>query len=89
MVIREVSTHGGHFILSSTMEALLTEFKIQKYDITSREHEVIDYLLRGYTSKYIAKRLCISQKTVKNHIYNIYQKVGVRSRLEMLHTLKA
>jgi len=39
-------------------------------------------LIQSYTTKEIAKQLYISEKTVRNHISNVIQKLGVESRIQ-------
>ena len=48
--------------------------------LTPREKEIFDYLIRNYSTKKIAKTLGISEKTVRNHISNVMQKLEVTSR---------
>jgi HD-GYP domain-containing protein (c-di-GMP phosphodiesterase class II) len=50
--------------------------------LTAREVEVLSLLVRGSSNKAIARQLCISAKTVGNHIERIYMKIGVSSRAE-------
>jgi DNA-binding NarL/FixJ family response regulator len=50
-------------------------------DLTSRELEVLQLVLAGYTNKAIAADIGISEKTVEFHLDNIYKKIGVRTRL--------
>ena len=50
-------------------------------NLTSRELEILQLLLAGYTNKAIAAQICISEKTVEFHLDNIYTKIGVRTRL--------
>lgn len=57
---------------------------LKQYAITERETEIILQVMRGLSNKEIAYYLSISSKTVKNHIYNIYQKTRVQSRIELL-----
>jgi DNA-binding CsgD family transcriptional regulator len=52
--------------------------------LTLRERGVLIELLRGASNADIASRLGISPNTVKNHIYNIFQKTGAGSRSELL-----
>ncbi len=53
----------------------------ERYDgMTRREIEILRLLGQGQTNKEIAYRLKISQKTVRNHISNLYSKLGVRDR---------
>jgi DNA-binding NarL/FixJ family response regulator len=53
-------------------------------DLSPREHEILDQLLRGFANKEIAAHLLISVFTVKNHLRHIYEKLHVRSRTEVL-----
>ncbi len=48
--------------------------------LTAREKEVFLLLVENKTTKEIAKQLNISEKTVRNHISNTMQKLGVKSR---------
>jgi DNA-binding NarL/FixJ family response regulator len=50
-------------------------------DLTSRELEIIELVLAGYTNKAIGAEIFISQKTVEFHLDNIYTKIGVRTRM--------
>ncbi len=48
--------------------------------LTNREKEVFDLLVMNYSTKDIAVKLNISEKTVRNHISNVMQKLGVKGR---------
>ena len=48
--------------------------------LTSREREVFELLIKNKTTKDIAKELGISEKTVRNHVSNTMQKLGVNGR---------
>lgn len=48
--------------------------------LTKREKEVFELLVQDKTTKEIAQELFISQKTVRNHISNTMQKLGVKGR---------
>ena len=48
--------------------------------LTKREKEVFDLLVMNSTTKEIATTLNISEKTVRNHISNVMQKLGVKGR---------
>ena len=48
--------------------------------LTSREREVFELLIKNKTTKDIANELNISEKTVRNHISNTMQKLGVHGR---------
>lgn len=48
--------------------------------LTTREKEVFNLLVGGLSTKEIALSLKISEKTVRNHISNVIQKLGVKGR---------
>ncbi len=50
--------------------------------LTHREREIFVLLIQNQTTKEIAQSLCISEKTVRNHISNVIQKLGVQSRIQ-------
>ncbi len=52
--------------------------------LTAREREVLNLLARGHSNREIAEELVITNKTVKNHLSRIYEKIGVHSRAEAI-----
>ncbi|WP_100331768.1 helix-turn-helix domain-containing protein [Bacillus xiapuensis] len=52
--------------------------------LTKREKEVFELLVRDKTTKEIAEELFISEKTVRNHISNSIQKLGVKGRSQAI-----
>lgn len=48
--------------------------------LTKREKEIFNKLIQNYSTKEIASTLKISEKTVRNHISNVIQKLGVKGR---------
>jgi DNA-binding NarL/FixJ family response regulator len=50
--------------------------------LSSREHEILEFLVKGRLYKEIASTLVISQETVRKHVYNIYKKLHVNNRVE-------
>lgn len=48
--------------------------------LTKREREVFEHLIRNMSTREIADALYISEKTVRNHISNVMQKLGVKGR---------
>lgn len=48
--------------------------------LTPREKEIFHLLVQNYSTRDIAKKLNISEKTVRNHISNAMQKLGVKGR---------
>lgn len=57
--------------------------------LTNREKEIFELLVKKYDTTDIALKLNISEKTVRNHISNVIQKLGVKGRsqaiLELIH----
>jgi len=69
--LRELMPRGGE------------EQSKRRYGLTPREMEVINAIVAGYTNKDIAQKFAISEQTVKHHLTNIFDKVGVSNRLEL------
>ena len=53
-----------------------------KNKLTNREIEVLQLITEGLLNKEIAQKLCISEKTVKNHVSNIFRKINVCDRTQ-------
>jgi len=53
-------------------------------DLSNREREVVEQLLSGKTNREISVQLNISERTVKNHLWKIYKKMGVENRSQLL-----
>ncbi len=51
--------------------------------ITSREREIVKYVLEGLSNKAIAKELHVTDHTVKKHLQNVYQKLNITSKLQL------
>jgi DNA-binding NarL/FixJ family response regulator len=60
-----------------------------KQALTPREREVHELLAQGLTNEEIANALYISHSTTKVHVKHIYDKLGVRSRLEAARALSS
>ncbi|GAB3063803.1 response regulator transcription factor [Virgibacillus ainsalahensis] len=56
--------------------------------LSKRESEIFDLILKGYTNDQISKKLWISINTVKKHLQNMYQRLGVPNRTSLIHKLK-
>ena len=66
-------------IESELVRSFGTDWKLSK-----REMEVLPLLLQGKTAVYISEQLYIAPGTTKTHIYNIYQKLGIHTKMELL-----
>ena len=61
---------------------------LSRYRISEREFTVVQLICEGLTNKEIAQELSISVNTVNNHVANIFSKMEVRSRIDLLKALK-
>ena len=81
--IRQV--HQGESALHPKVAARLVQHTAQPAgfaDFTPRERDVLRLLAEGFANKEIARRLSLSEKTVKTHVSNILQKLGVADRTQ-------
>jgi two-component system, NarL family, nitrate/nitrite response regulator NarL len=53
------------------------------FGLTPRELDIVANIVAGHSNREIARQLSISEDTVKNHLTNVFDKVGVSSRLEL------
>ena len=58
-----------------------------EYYINPKRKRNISLLVKNYSTKDIARKLNISEKTVRNHISNVIQKLGVKSRIQAVFEL--
>jgi DNA-binding NarL/FixJ family response regulator len=59
-----------------------------KHDLSVRELEILDLLSKGFSNKEISQQLFISPHTVRNHLFNIYEKLHVHSRMEAMNKIR-
>ena len=60
----------------------------EKYELTKREHTILQLLMQGKDNHTICEELSISVNTLKKHILNIYRKLGIRNRVQMFKMIK-
>lgn len=59
----------------------------QQYKLTRRETDILRRVLDGFRNIEIAEELEISEQTVKDHLSNIYMKIGAENRMALMRTL--
>jgi DNA-binding CsgD family transcriptional regulator len=64
------------------------ETAVRDFGLTKRETAVLDLVLQGRTNQEIATRLAVSEKTVRNHISNVYAKTDARNRIDLINTFQ-
>lgn len=81
----------NHIFLTALTEMVPAEqiSTIESYTIiaqlTKRESEIVALLLKGRTYKMIANELYLSENTIKTHIKNIYSKLNIKSKVELIN----
>jgi len=90
--LREVAG-GGAYLPSALLRRLFAEFQnLRRHrtgipttscDVLSRrEQDVLEWVVRGFSNKQIARQLCIDETTVKTHLHRIFEKLNVRDRTQ-------
>jgi len=75
------SVSGKEEYVKPLIEVAITNSSNNKnFGLTERESEVLELLTDGLSNKEIAKKLFLSEKTVKNHLNNIFKKIQVSDR---------
>lgn len=78
-VIRRLARKGPPVVASPARGGL----RENAAALSVRELEIVVLVARGFKNKEMAERMFISEQTVKNHLHNIFDKVGVSDRLEL------
>lgn len=81
--------------LRSVLDAFVDAAPLQivsskgKVLLTKREEEVVKFVVEGYTNREVAHKLHLTEHTVSNYLFRIYEKLGLSSRVELvLYSLK-
>jgi DNA-binding NarL/FixJ family response regulator len=92
--IRKVNS-GEIWLDSHTTAAVMRQFSApgdlaggggkgrERSPLSTREREIVALVAQGYKNKEMAEKMFISEQTVKNHLHNIFDKLGVSDRLEL------
>jgi len=98
LIVKSVrKVHGGEIWLDShTTAAVMRQFAVpgesgssgsgkarERSPLSQREREIVQLVAQGYKNKEMAEKMFISEQTVKNHLHNIFDKLGVSDRLEL------
>lgn len=81
-VMRQFATAGPDGSGSSTGSGGSTKVR-ERSPLSAREREIVGLVAQGYKNKEMAEKMFISEQTVKNHLHNIFDKLGVSDRLEL------
>jgi DNA-binding NarL/FixJ family response regulator len=78
-VIRRLAKKSGGTTTASSRLGV----REQSGALSAREREIVILVAQGFKNKEMAERMFISEQTVKNHLHNIFDKLGVSDRLEL------
>lgn len=78
------STTEANAELASSPALSRCEELAQRYDLSRREAEILEYLAKGRSQPYIREELMLSKNTVATHVKHIYQKLNVHSKQELI-----
>jgi two-component system NarL family response regulator len=84
MAVRSVAD-GLVWMPPAVLTALARQESSSGKELTPRESEIVRYVAAGLRNNEVAERLSIVESTVKAHLNKIFQKLGLRSRLELAH----
>lgn len=85
--------NGGSPMSSEIARKVVSSFRLRQSraiapesaSLTERENEILDLLAQGYRMKEIADKLFVSINTIRKHLYNVYEKLHVQSKIEALN----
>jgi two-component system, NarL family, response regulator LiaR len=75
-------------LVFSSTEVYFDEAQFNKLNLTSRENEVLQLLVKSYSNSEIAEALFLSVSTIKTHVSNLFIKLDVTSRLKAIEKAK-
>ena len=91
------TVHGGgqwferqavHTALSTMLKREYGAHLVTKAGLTQREVEIVQAVATGMRNRDIAKKLHVTEGTVKVHLHNIYEKLNVRTRVELVNLVR-
>lgn len=85
MAVR-MAADGNRIVSPRVAKAIEADPSSADAALSPREQEVLQYLADGLSSAEVADRMCISRKTVKNHLASIYDKLGTHDKTQAVVT---
>lgn len=75
------------FLFSSPIVVKQMKTYLQDRGLSKRESEVVILVVQGLTNKQVADQLCVAEKTVKFHLTNVYKRMKISRRSQIIWTL--
>ena len=85
---RYLSEEVGNVLSERLLSKDSAQVKVQNYDLTSREMEIIKLIMAGNTTNQIADILFLSGKTIESHRRNIFKKLSVKNVAQLINKVK-
>jgi DNA-binding NarL/FixJ family response regulator len=86
----QVAARGEIVVPRKILEYLVTDEEPADLDsLTTRQREILELVARGHSNAQIAKDLCLSESTVKQHLRATYKVLGVSDRKEAARLINA
>jgi DNA-binding NarL/FixJ family response regulator len=82
-MVRAALSHTTAEVINAFSTSSKSGAPSEKPRLSDREMDVVQLVSQGFHNKEIGKKLFISEQTVKNHMHNIFDKLGVSDRLEL------
>lgn len=74
---------------SYMVKGTISEYFRNRFGTTGREEEIALLVVRGLSNSEIGDKLCISVRTVESHLYNVFQKTGVKNRVQLINFISS
>ena len=74
---------------SYLVQGTISAYFRNRFGTTDREEEIVLCAVQGLSNSEIGQKLCISVRTVESHLYKIFQKTGVRNRIQLINLLSS
>ena len=74
---------------SYLIQGTVSAYFRNRFGTTDREEEIVLATVGGLSNSEISKKLCISVRTVESHLYNVFQKTGVKNRMQLINLLSS
>jgi DNA-binding CsgD family transcriptional regulator len=83
------SSDHGNSVLDTGADSYTLDEIAKRFNLTRREKEMIELVYKGCSNPEISARLNITTGTVKRHIQNIYKKMSIKNRYELIYLIKS
>ena len=84
-----VNSLGLHYVIEALIEDGTTSQVSESPALSRREEEITHLVAEGYSNREISQRLDLSEHTIKNYLFRVFEKLGVNTRVGLtLYTLQ-